>query len=216
MERSEQLDLNIAFLVLDEVVRRRALELSQLLRDHAKPLFSIGPMNGFNLPHVSIRQLAIPAASLGSLVEILHNLAATQQSIEIHFGHRLSSYHGSVFWPLVSHLDFLTFQTRVVQATNDLRQGLICREHQPIIAGAVNIGACRLASLQKFGDPLVMQTSFPHLTLGKFEQAEAASGFAAKAKPRPTSCWLSGFYLASLGPHGVFNDAKHYFPLRQQ
>ena len=143
----------------DEAAYEEIIGLNELIRTHT--LYSFDPTN--NPPHINLYDFDFPLESIEKIASSLEAISHKHQPLTLAVTGVHYFPHGSIYLGFAPTESLLDLETEVVETLNPIREG--CRTDvywQPwrkqTEAQAVN--------LEKYGNPHVLDTFVPHLTIG--------------------------------------------------
>lgn len=182
--------------VMDEAIRRSALA--------AEVTLSKVTLDDKNcLPHLTLHQFAIPEENLMALDEEVGSIVGETSFIQV----ALSGYSlfggGGIFWDADKDHRLRSFHQQLVDVIDSLREGYIMDQHREFLTSATDIGKERRKSLGRWGNPLAMNTFWPHITLASCETEEEARKAISALPDGPMEFEAASVHITEVGPNGT-------------
>ena len=165
--------------------------------------------------HISLHQLALPEDKLHQLRQIVSDIVEKAARCQVTMGNYSLFGETGVFWDVEKTSSGLkSLHNELVRRIDPVREGYIMVQHRDFLTEAVDIGAERRVSLGRWGNPLAMDTFWPHITLTSCKSPADARAAIRVLDKTPMSFEAISLHLAEVGPNGTCPGSLREFKFR--
>lgn len=171
------------------------------------------------LPHISVHQLAFPAANEDRFRDTVAAITQLFAPFEVNMSTRLDIFWGTfIFWDAIIDPSLRALHERLVAQLNPLREGRLLTIHQEMLQGLAVLDELR-QGIRENGNPLSMASFRPHITLTRTRNEALAQAFLPQLSNKAFlgdvdrwSFWATELCLTEVGPHGTCPKVLERFP----
>ncbi len=197
----------------DNKTSEQARLLGSLVGKKYESLFTLED-RGFT-PHITIYQFQCPTKNYTTLKERLKELSASLRPLSI----KVEGYepHSNfIFWNVFRDTALMELHKRVLEVSNQLREGLLLPHILPDCSGYVGGSSFtreQKEAVMKYGAVYTGELFKPHITLARIARIEQAEE-AAKSLPGARAEFpIAELCLGKMGPHGTVLEILERSPL---
>ncbi len=205
-EEIETADLNVVILP-DEETRQALISLSQELSKKVDSHFILNEAE-FR-PHLSLFPNQFPTRNRQGIENALKALGESSESLNIQLT-GYSQISGYIFIDAVKTADLINLHSDAVSVLNPLREG-----HMPaLVSHLKGLNDSQRDNVETYGNPIVLSTWEPHVTLTHIDDLERAKQILAELPPINLKFNAAAMHLSRFARWGTCPEILESFPLR--
>lgn len=204
-ERVDTLDLNIV-IIPDTATAAVLTDISHWLAKHVASDFVLNDSE-FR-PHLSLFPNQYPQKNKATIESSLINLSKHSQPFRITLT-GYSQISGFIFADAVKTDELVSLHSDAVEVLNPLREG-----HMPsLVADLKGLNPAQQASVEKYGNPIVLDSWEPHVTLTHINDIERAKQILEALPPINLEFDVAAIHLSRFARWGTCPEILESFPL---
>lgn len=200
----ETVDLNIV-VPPDEQTRNQLIRLSTYLSTLVRANFILDEAE-FR-PHLSLFPNQYPQKNRPAIEASLNNLSEQTNPFRITLT-GYSQISGYIFADAVKSDDLVALHAQAVEVLNPLREGYM----PSLVAGLKGLTPAQQTSVKKYGNPIVLDSWEPHVTLTHIDDMEIAKQVHKQLPPINLEFDVAAIHLSRFAKWGTCPEILETFP----